>query len=211
MNIAAWVVVAAGVLAIVYGIVTSRQVLAADAGTARMQEISGAVQEGAQAYLNRQYRTIAIVGVVIFVILFATLGWRSGVGYLIGSVLSGAAGYIGMNVSVRANVRTAQAARGGLAAGLALAFRSGAVTGMLVVGLGLLGVSLYYFFLRATLPPDNPARSSRRSSRSVSAHRSSRSSRAWAAASSPRAPMSAPISSARSRPAFPRMIPATPP
>ncbi len=156
MNIAAWVVVAAGVLAIVYGIVTSRQVLAADAGTARMQEISGAVQEGAQAYLNRQYRTIAIVGVVIFVILFATLGWRSGVGYLIGSVLSGAAGYIGMNVSVRANVRTAQAARGGLAAGLALAFRSGAVTGMLVVGLGLLGVSLYYFFLRATLPPDNP-------------------------------------------------------
>jgi len=158
MNIAAWVVVAAGVLAIVYGIITSRQVLAADPGSPRMQEISGAVQVGAQAYLNRQYRTIAIVGVVIFIILFATLGWRSGVGYLIGSVLSGAAGYIGMNVSVRANVRTAQAARSGLAAGLAFAFRSGAVTGMLVVGLGLLGVSLYYFFLRASYPPGTPPR-----------------------------------------------------
>ncbi|HUK58804.1 MAG TPA: sodium-translocating pyrophosphatase [Stellaceae bacterium] len=156
MNIAAWVVAAAGLLAIVYGILTSRQVLAADAGTARMQEISGAVREGAEAYLSRQYRTIAIVGVVIFIILFATLGWRSGLGYLIGSVLSGAAGFIGMNVSVRANVRTAQAARGGLASGLALAFRSGAVTGMLVVGLGLLGVSLYYFFLRASLPGDDP-------------------------------------------------------
>jgi K(+)-stimulated pyrophosphate-energized sodium pump len=158
MNIAAWVVAAAGVLAIVYGIITSRQVLAADPGTARMQEISGAVQVGAEAYLNRQYRTIAIVGVIIFVILFATLGWRSGVGYLIGSVLSGAAGYIGMNVSVRANVRTAQAARSGLASGLALAFRSGAVTGMLVVGLGLLGVSLYYFFLRASYPAGTPPR-----------------------------------------------------
>ncbi len=156
MNIAAWVVAAAGVLAIIYGILTSRQVLAADAGTARMQEISGAVQVGAQAYLNRQYRTIAIVGVVIFIILFVLLGWRSGIGYLIGSILSGAAGFIGMNVSVRANVRTAQAARSGLAAGLALAFRSGAVTGMLVVGLALLAVALYYFFLRATLPTDDP-------------------------------------------------------
>ncbi len=155
MNVAYWVVIAAGLLALLYGIVTSRQVLAADAGTARMQEISGAVQVGARAYLNRQYRTIAVVGVVIFIILAGTLGWRSGVGYLIGSILSGAAGYIGMNVSVRANVRTAQAARGGLASGLALAFRAGAVTGMLVVGLGLLGVSLYYFFLRATLPGED--------------------------------------------------------
>ncbi|HEX7969360.1 MAG TPA: sodium-translocating pyrophosphatase [Stellaceae bacterium] len=153
--IAYWVVIAGGALALLYGIVSGRQVLAANAGTPRMQEISSAVQEGARAYLNRQYSTIAIVGVIIFLILLATLGWRSAVGFLIGSVLSGAAGYIGMNVSVRANVRTAQAAREGLAAGLAVAFKAGAITGMLVVGLGLLGVSLYYFFLRATLPADD--------------------------------------------------------
>jgi K(+)-stimulated pyrophosphate-energized sodium pump len=151
-----WVVVAGGVLALLYGVWTSRQVLAANAGSPRMQEISAAVQEGASAYLNRQYRTIAVVGFVIFLILLATLGWRSALGYLVGSVLSGAAGYIGMNVSVRANVRTAQAAREGLASGLEIAFKSGAVTGMLVVGLGLLGVSLYYYFLRATLPTDEP-------------------------------------------------------
>ena len=156
MNMAYWLVIGAGVLAILYGLVTSRQVLAADAGTARMQEIAAAIQEGARAYLNRQYRTIAIAGIVIFVILLATLGWRPGLGFLIGAILSGAAGYIGMNVSVRANVRTAQAARQGLAAGLALSFRAGAITGLLVVGLGLLGVTLYYLFLRSSLPADNP-------------------------------------------------------
>jgi K(+)-stimulated pyrophosphate-energized sodium pump len=156
MQIAYWVVIAGGVLALLYGIVTSRAVLAADAGTERMQQIAAAVQEGARAYLNRQYRTVAIVGIVIFLILLFALGWRTGVGFAVGAILSAAAGYIGMNVSVRANVRTAQAARGGLAAGLDLAFKSGAITGMLVVGLGLLGVSLYYYFLRATLPLDNP-------------------------------------------------------
>jgi K(+)-stimulated pyrophosphate-energized sodium pump len=155
MNIAYWLVIGAGVLAILYGLVTSRQVLAADAGNERMQQIAGAIQEGARAYLNRQYTTIAIAGVVIFVILFATLGWHAALGFLVGAILSGAAGYIGMNVSVRANVRTAQAARNGLAAGLAISFRAGAVTGMLVVGLGILGVSLYYMFLRASLPGDD--------------------------------------------------------
>ena len=144
MNIAAWVITAAGLLAILYGIVTSRQVLAADAGTQRMQEIASAIQVGARAYLNRQYRTIAIVGVVIFIILTGTLGWRAGVGYLVGSILSGAAGYIGMNVSVRSNARVAEAARGGVSPALKVAFRGGAITGLLVVGLALIGVAGYY-------------------------------------------------------------------
>ncbi len=151
-----WLVIVAGLIALLYGVVTARLVLAADPGTDRMKEIAAAIQEGAQAYLKRQYRTIAMVGVVIFLILFFVLGWRSGVGYLIGSVLSGAAGFIGMNVSVRSNLRTAQAARSGLAAGLKLAFRAGAGTGMLVVGLGQLAVGTYYIFLHSTLPVDDP-------------------------------------------------------
>ena len=148
-------ILACGVLALLYGLFTSRSVLAANAGTARMQEISNAVQVGASAYLNRQYRTIAIVGIVILIVLWVALGYHVAIGFLIGSVLSGAAGYAGMNVSVRANVRTAQAARSGLGAGLDIAFKAGAVTGLLVVGLGILGVGGYYMLLRSTMPGEN--------------------------------------------------------
>ena len=130
-----------GLLAIVYGFITSRQVLGADAGNAKMQEIAAAIQEGAQAYLKRQYTAIAIVGVIVAVIVAVTLGAIPAVGFVIGAVLSGVAGFIGMNVSVRSNVRTAAAAMKGLQEGLTLAFRAGAITGMLVAGLALLGVS----------------------------------------------------------------------
>jgi K(+)-stimulated pyrophosphate-energized sodium pump len=146
-----WVIVGCGALAIAYAAWATSSVMAAPAGSARMQEIAAAVREGAQAYLNRQYTTIAGVGVVIFVILGLTLGWLVAVGFLIGAVLSGATGFIGMNVSVRANVRTAQAATKSLAGGLELAFKAGAITGLLVAGLALLGVTIYFMFLTGGL------------------------------------------------------------
>ncbi|MGZ5822510.1 MAG: sodium/proton-translocating pyrophosphatase, partial [Hyphomicrobium sp.] len=146
-----WAIVACGVLALVYAAYTIRSVMSANAGSARMQEIAAAIREGAQAYLNRQYRTIAIVGVVIFLLAWLLLGPLVAIGFLIGSILSGLAGYIGMNVSVRANVRTAQAATHSLARGLDIAFKSGAVTGMLVAGLALLGVSVYFLILTSGL------------------------------------------------------------
>ena len=146
-----WLIVLCGALAIVYAIWATRSVLAADAGSEQMQEIAAAVREGAQAYLRRQYTTIAVVGVVIFLIVGYFLGWLVAIGFAVGAILSGSAGFIGMNVSVRANVRTAQAAIRSLAGGLELAFRAGAITGMLVAGLALLGVTLYFGFLTGTL------------------------------------------------------------
>ena len=146
-----WGIVACGALSIVYAVVTIQSVMKSDAGNAKMQEIAGAIREGASAYLNRQYQTIAVVGAAIFVLAWVLLGALVAVGFLIGAVLSGLAGYIGMNVSVRANVRTAQAATVSLGKGLDIAFKAGAVTGMLVAGLALLGVAIYYYVLTEML------------------------------------------------------------
>jgi K(+)-stimulated pyrophosphate-energized sodium pump len=154
---ALWLIVLCGALSVVYAVWATMSVLKSDAGNPRMQEIAAAVREGAQAYLRRQYTTIALVGVVIFALLAYFLGTLVAVGFSIGAILSGAAGFIGMNVSVRANVRTAQAATTSLAGGLELAFKSGAITGLLVAGLALLGVTLYFGFLTFSLhlPPDS--------------------------------------------------------
>ncbi|NQV21205.1 MAG: sodium/proton-translocating pyrophosphatase, partial [Rhodospirillales bacterium] len=147
LSIELWYVIICGGFALLYGVYASRSVLSAETGNDRMRQISAAVQEGASAYLNRQYQAIGIVGIIIFAVLWWLLGLHTGVGFAIGAILSGATGYIGMNVSVRANVRVAHGASKGLKEGLEIAFKAGAVTGLLVVGLALLAVTGYYMYL----------------------------------------------------------------